>query len=100
MIIQLSHKKIKPPFPDDFQYIMFIIPKNPSQEEIYHFYDKVCEKLFEWDKIHRIFIHCETGIQFSSAVMVLYLMKKKKINFQEAYYKIQEKRPCISINDF
>lgn len=45
-----------------------------------------------------ILIHCARGKSRSASIMIGYLMYKHKISFEEAYYRVKQKRKIISIN--
>lgn len=60
------------------------------------------------DSIHQhlsngktVYVHCMEGVNRSVAIIIYYLMKYNKISFDQAYFMLKMKRPCIDpINVF
>lgn len=50
------------------------------------------------DNNKSILIHCQAGISRSATIVISYLMKMNKINYQEAFEYVKYNRPCISPN--
>lgn len=48
---------------------------------------------------NKILVHCNAGVSRSSSIVIGYLILSKKLNFNEAYGKVKEKRECIRPND-
>lgn len=47
----------------------------------------------------RIFIHCNAGISRSPSVVIAFVMKYLKINFDKAFEYVKKTRPAIKPND-
>lgn len=45
-----------------------------------------------------ILIHCSAGKSRSAAILILYLMKKEGLSFEDAYSQVLQARPIIEIN--
>lgn len=46
----------------------------------------------------KILIHCSAGMSRSPTIVLYYLMKYKKMKFDDAYMLLKQKRPCINIH--
>jgi len=48
----------------------------------------------------QVLIHCDAGVSRSASVVIAYLMRKYGNTIQEAHNLVQQKRPCIDIQNF
>ena len=86
------------PYLKDIEY--FNIPINDLNginiskylEEAYTFIDSLISQH------DNVLVHCLFGRSRSVAICVYYLMKKYSLSFEQAYQKIENKKPFININ--
>jgi hypothetical protein len=48
----------------------------------------------------QVLIHCDAGVSRSASVVIAYLMRKYGNTMQEAHNHVQQKRPCVDIQNF
>ncbi|KAI8820412.1 protein-tyrosine phosphatase-like protein [Fimicolochytrium jonesii] len=89
---------VKVLWPDDFVYGVIEVSESPLQNLIPHF--PACRS-FIASALHKpgtgaVFVHCNTGMSRSPAIVVAYLMMEKKMAFQEAYAVVQNRRFCMN----
>ena len=89
---------IKKYFPDKFTYIQFNILDTEIQN-IKQYFDPANE--FINNAINnkgKVLVHCHAGISRSGTICIAYIMKYKKMKFDDALKFVRQKRPKISPN--
>lgn len=81
--------------PKDFIYKSIEID-DFYQENIAFFFDETY-KFIEESK-GSVYVHCAAGVSRSPTIVIAYIMKKNRKNYEETYEFVREKRPCISPN--
>jgi protein-tyrosine phosphatase len=61
-------------------------------DETNNFIDKVKEQN------GKVFVHCQAGISRSPSIVIAYLMKKEKEQYQTVFNEVRAKRPIIDLN--
>jgi protein-tyrosine phosphatase len=46
----------------------------------------------------KVLVHCAAGVSRSASFVIAYIMKSRKIGFDEAYTFVKSKRPIITPN--
>ena len=85
-------------FPDNFNYKHIKIEDEESQSLIQYFpeaYEFIESSITNNENI---LIHCYAGISRSSCFVLCYLIKKLKINYENAIKFLKEKRPQVNPN--
>lgn len=82
-------------FPDDFEYYHIKIDDRPS-ENIYEYLDHAYE--FIEGSPGPVFVHCRMGISRSSSIVIAYIGRKFKLDYDVAYDVVKRRRQCISPN--
>ena len=97
-------KEISNYYPDDFTYYNIEITDNNGQS-IETYFTEILEfiKISQKDSTDstdspNILIHCFMGSSRSASCVILYLMNKYEMTFQESYNMIKELRPIVNPN--
>lgn len=85
-------------YPEDFEYLRIYIEDDESKNIAAHFGKS---NRFIYNAIAKggkVLVHCIEGKSRSPAIVVAFLMRKKKMNFSDAYFLVKKERPMIEIN--
>jgi protein-tyrosine phosphatase len=82
-------------FPDDFVYSNIEIEDDERENIFKYFYTSI--NFIEKSKI--CYVHCQAGMSRSASIVIAYIMYKFKLNFDDAFNYVRERRPCIYPND-
>lgn len=89
---------IKKYFPDKFHY-MTINVVDTENENIKKYFNETGEFINNAIVNNgKVFVHCHAGISRSGTICIAYIMKYKKIKFEDALNLVREKRKKISPN--
>ena len=83
-------------FPNEITYKRLDLRDEPDQPLI-----EILEEAYEFIKENKdknIFVHCVFGKSRSASVVIFYIMKEKKINFQEAKNFVKNIRSIVEPN--
>lgn len=83
-------------FPKDFTYKHINMQDLSDCQIMKHF--RECLEFIDTSK-GKVFVHCLAGISRSATIVIAYLMWKDKLSYQEAYFKVKNKRRYIDPND-
>ena len=83
-------------YPEDFNYKQIEIDDNEYEEILKYFIPIILYILNNEDKV--FFIHCQAGISRSASIVISIIMFMKKLNFEEAFKFVSNKRKIISPN--
>ena len=83
-------------YPEDFNYKQIEIDDNEHEEILKYFIPIILYILNNEDKV--FFIHCQAGISRSASIVISIIMFIKKLNFEEAFKFVSNKRKIISPN--
>ena len=81
-------------YPNDFQYGNIEIEDDERENIFKYFY--TCINFIESSKI--CYVHCQAGISRSASIVIAYVMYKFKLNYDDAYEYVKDKRFYISPN--
>ena len=83
----------------NIKYYHIFIDDN-IQENILQYFNK-CIKIIKNNKNNNnnILIHCQAGVSRSASIVIAYIMKEKKLNFNDAFKIVSEKRYIINPNE-
>jgi protein-tyrosine phosphatase len=70
--------------------------KDLPDEQLSRYFEEAYEFI---EKSEKVFVHCAQGKSRSATIVISYLIKKNKMDFQEAYDFVKSKRPCINPNN-
>jgi protein-tyrosine phosphatase len=85
-------------FPENFTYLQLTLLDSP-QEDIKKYFDETGKFIHECISNNgTALVHCHAGISRSSTIIIAYLMKYKKMKFQEALSFSKNKREKINPN--
>lgn len=90
---------LRPRFPEHFRYFEIEVSDSPNERLIPHFPQA---KAFIDDALYnggRVFVHCNGGISRSPAFVVAYVMETVKMDYQQAYSYVQNRRFCMNPNE-
>ena len=82
-------------FPNDFVYANIEIEDDERENIFRYFY--VCINFIEKSKV--CYVHCQAGVSRSASIVIAYVMYKNKLNFEDAFEFVKEKRCYIYPND-
>jgi len=94
-IVQVLNK-FEPPFKEKYKYHIIPIEDSPNIDISIYFEDFI--KFIEQNKNSKILIHCQHGSSRSGSFLILYLMKFKKMTYDEAFRFVKSKRYCVNPN--
>eukprot|EP01084_Bolivina_argentea_P105429 188785_1 len=81
------------------QYLQCSLSDAPY-ESIQRYFDKGIEFIHNaMENNNKCLVHCQAGISRSSAMVIAYLMKIRKMTYEEAYKYTQQRREVIQPND-
>ena len=83
-------------YPEDFNYKQIEIDDNEHEEILKYFIPIILYILNNEDKV--FVIHCQAGISRSASIVISIIMFMKKLNFEEAFKFVSNKRKIISPN--
>ena len=64
-----------------------------------NFMDEIVDKINYFLNLNKkVYVHCVHGMSRSPSIIIYYLMKYKKLSFDQAFQKVKLIRPVISIN--
>ncbi|CAB4419244.1 unnamed protein product [Rhizophagus irregularis] len=88
-----------PTYPESYTYKVIAIRDYTSQNIITHFdtTNKFIQMALQEEK-NNILVHCQAGISRSPTVMIAYIMKTRKMSYDDAFNHVQSKRPVICPN--
>jgi len=89
----------KPKYPEDFSYHVVDVPDSPATDLLSNFEEchQFIDRAFEAGSC--ILVHCAAGVSRSATIVISYIMKKKRMPYEEAYHFVKEKRLIISPNE-
>ena len=73
--------------------------EDEHSSDIYRIFDytsRLINDLLQQGKC--VYVHCFMGVSRSSTIVLAYLMKYKKLNFQDAIMMLHAKRKCVNPN--
>jgi atypical dual specificity phosphatase len=82
----------------DIKHFEFYLPDVPDAP-IFLLFDNL-EKIIrsEIQSGGRVLVHCRAGVSRSATIVIMYLMRDKKISFDEAIRTVRQKRPIVNPN--
>ena len=83
-------------YPKDFNYKQIEIDDDEHEDILKYFIPIILYILNNEDKV--FFIHCQAGISRSASIVISIIMFMKKLNFEEAFKFVSNKRKIISPN--
>ena len=82
-------------YPNDFEYGNIEIEDDERENIFRYFY--TCINFIEKSKI--CYVHCQAGVSRSASIVIAYVMYKLRLNFEDAFNYVKEKRDYIYPND-
>ncbi|KAG1879171.1 phosphotyrosine protein [Suillus subluteus] len=89
---------VKPRFPEHFEYLVLDVEDNEDQNVIRLFpqaHNFITESL---NKKGTVLVHCNGGISLSPAFVVMFVMRRCQLSWEDALHLVQNRRYCISPN--
>ncbi|KAM3130067.1 hypothetical protein pb186bvf_017865 [Paramecium bursaria] len=71
--------------------------KDTKSEDIVKYITIVGEQIEQYKDVN-IYIHCRHGVSRSASIVIGYLIKFKKLTYEDAFNLVKSKRYCISPN--
>ena len=102
LIINVT-KEIQNYFPENFEYFNIEV-LDSNVESLKDTFSSVLDSIEKFnkkknaDENKNILIHCYYGASRSAAIITAYLIQFKKMNFENAYELMKEKRQTVNIN--
>lgn len=85
-------------FPEMFKY-KHISAKDCEQQDLTPFFEESNAWISEGRHKGGVVVHCAMGVSRSASLVIAYVMKSKKMNFEEAFRHVKFKREVIYPND-
>lgn len=82
---------------DGFTYKYLEFYDHPNAN-IIRFLPEALEFIKEGLSFGKVLVHCSRGVSRSASVVILYIMIKNSLEFQQALEYVRSKRPCINPN--
>ena len=89
--------RVECPFLKDFKYLKVDILDLPSTD-IREYFPACFAFIEEGIKSGRVLVHCNAGRSRSASIVIGYLMKYLKMDFEEAFDHLKSKRPSAEPN--
>ncbi|KAF9049547.1 phosphatases II [Hymenopellis radicata] len=89
---------VKPRFPGQFEYIVLDV-KDSEEQNLIRLFPQA--KQFIDNAIAqggKVLVHCNGGISISPAFVVMFVMQRERLSWEEALHMVQNRRYCISPN--
>ncbi|XP_039253556.2 uncharacterized protein LOC120330721 [Styela clava] len=97
-VLNVSKTCTKPEFIDDSHFHRISVRDN-YQEKMTPYIKEAIEFIEKVRKSNqRVIVHCLAGVSRSATVAIAYVLHYLRINFEDAYRFVKEKRPSISPN--
>lgn len=84
-------------YPKHIAHMKFDLDDHQGQK-ITHVYDPAFDFIEEQRKKTNVLVHCAAGISRCSALLISYMMRKYKWDFDTCLEKIKAARPCCQPN--
>lgn len=98
-IINISPSNCPNYFEDDPKFLYLTIYEDDHPSSILKEYFDLCFRFIDANiKNCGVLVHCAAGISRSATIVISYLMKKKKLSFDDAYEFLEERHPIIDPN--
>ncbi|CAG8659698.1 16781_t:CDS:2, partial [Acaulospora morrowiae] len=91
-------KFIPPAYPESYTYKIINILDHTKEDIMKHFEETYKFIQQALDGQGKVLVHCQAGISRSPTVVMAYLMKSRKMSFDQAYELVESKRPLICPN--
>jgi len=85
-------------WPDKFEYRTIPVEDNSTADIKAHFNQAIAFINHIKSKNGKILVHCKAGVSRSATLCLAYLISNRKMNLDEAYNEIKQKRRVISPN--
>ncbi|KAF8685687.1 Dual specificity phosphatase, catalytic domain [Rhizoctonia solani] len=94
---------VKPRFPGELQYLVLDVEDNEEQNLI-----RLFPRIFDRAKAFidnalqsggRVLVHCNSGISLSPSFVIMYVMERFQLAWDDALQMVQNRRYCISPNN-
>ena len=89
---------LPPKFPTDFAYKIIAVTDEPTTKLSNHFKDALDFIKNAIAEGKNVLVHCFAGVSRSASVVIAYLMKYHKMEFNAAVSFVRAKRPWINPN--
>ncbi|GJE97202.1 phosphatases II [Phanerochaete sordida] len=89
---------VRPRFPEQFKYLVLDVQDSEEQNLIRLFPE--ANQFIEQAILQggRVLVHCNGGISLSPSFVVMYVMQRLQITWEDALHMVQNRRYCISPN--
>lgn len=89
---------LPPKFPDDFEYKVIPVTDEPSTRLNHYFQEATdfIKKAIEEGK--NVLVHCFAGVSRSASIVIAYLMRFHKMEYNTALSHTKSRRPWINPN--
>ena len=77
---------------------LWIVVSDHPREDISVFFPSTFTFIDQHIQEGNVLVHCQAGISRSSSIVIAYLIRKNKINFDASFQIVKDKRPYIFPN--
>lgn len=83
--------------PVQVQHLWIVVEDHP-REDISMFFNSAYDFIDRHIREGNVLVHCRAGISRSSSIVIAYLIKKNKLDFQQALSLVRMERPIVHPN--
>jgi protein-tyrosine phosphatase len=80
---------------EDFTHKTISVDDLPS-ENIFRYFKEAIEFI---EASEKVYVHCMAGVSRSPTIVISYIMWKERISYNQAYFKVKNKRKFICPNE-
>lgn len=89
---------VKPRFPENFQYLTLDV-KDSDEQNLIRLFPAAKQFIDSGLALGgKVLVHCNGGITLSPAFVIMFVMQRQNMSWEEALQAVQNKRYCISCN--
>lgn len=89
---------VRPRFPDQFHYLVLDV-QDSEEQNLIRLFPQACQFIDQaLAQGGRVLVHCNGGISLSPSFVVMYVMQRLQITWEDALHMVQNRRYCISPN--
>ena len=69
-------------------------------QELFPTFETAYEIIKQYNQERKIFIHCMSGVSRSASLVIFYIMKEKKWDYDKSFEYVKKIRTCIEPNSY
>lgn len=77
---------------------LYLYAEDRAEEDLLSRFNEACDFIERGQQTGACLVHCRFGVSRSATLVAAHLMRKYALDFNEALYKLKERRSCIGPN--